>query len=174
LWGSGMQGDGKDEIAEWLKAAHERGNGVFCMAMKTNLKISAVVMGVALGFWAIPGWSQSTTSPQPDSGVKHDVKKVGTKTADVSKDAAHDTAHGTKVAAKDTAHGTDVAATDTAHGTKKVANTTAKDTKTVGKDTAKGTEKAAHATASGTKKVFHKTASTTKGAVDGAKDGSHQ
>ena len=142
---------------------HLWGDRVFCMAMKTNSKISAMVLGVALASWAIPGWSQSTASPQQDSGVKHDVKKAGTKTADATKDAAHDTAHGTKVAAK-----------DTAHGTKKVAHTTAKDTKTVGKDTATDSKKAAHATASGTKKVFHKTASTTKGAVDGAKDGSHQ
>jgi hypothetical protein len=92
-----------------------RGDRVCCMAMKMNLKISAVVMGVALACWAAPAWSQPAT-PQQDNGVKHDLKTAGHKT----KDAGKDVAHGTKTVAKDTSKDTKKAAHATAHGTKKV------------------------------------------------------
>lgn len=131
------------------KKGWPRGKGVevCCMAMKMNLKISAVVMGVALACWAAPAWSQPAT-PQQDSGVKHDLKKFGHKTKDVGKDAAH--------------------------GTKKAAKTTGRDTEKVAKATGKDTKKAAHATAHGTKKAWEKTKDTTKGAAHGAKEGAEK
>src|SRR3974390_2062150 len=44
--------------------------------MKAHRTFTATVLGAALAFVPVSGWSQQST-PSQDSGVKHDVKRAG-------------------------------------------------------------------------------------------------
>ncbi len=75
-------------------------------SMKSQRILSAMALGAALGFAPALGWSQTSSTPSHDDGVKHNVKAAGHETKDVAKDAGHGVKRGATTAAHATENGT--------------------------------------------------------------------